>query len=97
MKIENVKNGVKLEVVVKPESTEEKLALEGGDLVFYTKEPPLHGRANASLIKFFSRVLNISSSKIDIIHGYRKRNKVLLVREMNKEEVENIIKRVIES
>ena len=92
--IEQFDNKIRIKIYVKPASTTEKLILEGEELVFYTKEPPIQGRANASLIKFFSKKLKISSSKIRIIYGYRKKLKIL---EITSEKTEELINKVIEN
>ncbi len=50
---------IDLIIYVKPRSRETKLVVEGGELVFYTTEPPVGGRANASLVKYLSRRLGV--------------------------------------
>ena len=43
--VEEAHGGVKLRGYVKPRSRETRLALEEGELVFYTEEEPVKGRA----------------------------------------------------
>ena len=76
-------NGIILTIYVKPDSIKEKLVLEGDELVYYTEEPPVKGRANATLIRFLSRALGISSSKIAIVYGTRSRSKRILIRDID--------------
>ncbi|HIC98682.1 MAG TPA: DUF167 domain-containing protein [Pyrodictiaceae archaeon] len=78
---------VDIEIYVKPESSETKLVVEGGDLIFYTDEPLLQGRANASLIRYLSRVLRLSPSKIDIVYGVRERLKRVRVYDVDYEQI----------
>jgi len=81
------KGFVDIEVYVKLESGETKLVVEGDDLVFYTDEPPLQGRANASLIRYLSRVLHLSPSKIDVVYGVRERLKRVRIYDVDFEQV----------
>ena len=81
------KGFVDIEVYVKLESGEAKLVVEGDDLVFYTDEPPLQGRANASLIRYLSRVLHLSPSKIDVVYGVRERLKRVRIYDVDFEQV----------
>jgi len=78
---------VDIVLYVKPESSFTGLRMELGELVFYTDEPPIEGRANASMVKFFSRLLKIPSSRIEIVHGARSRTKRLRIHGASVEEV----------
>ncbi len=78
--LEEARDGVRLRVYVKPESPEERLVLEGGDLVYYTPEPPVRGRANASLVRFLARALRVSRVDVEIVRGLRERTKIIHVR-----------------
>jgi len=89
---------VDIVLYVKPESRFTGLRLELGELVFYTDEPPLEGRANASLIKFLSRLLKVPSPRIEIVHGARSRTKRVRIYEISAEEVmEKIIEALREA
>lgn len=78
---------VDLIIYVKPHSNKTELTVEAGDLVFYTKEPAEKGRANASLIHYLSKVLDIPISRIEIIRGTRDRLKRIRIRDVKLEEV----------
>jgi len=73
--LRNVKGGVELEIHVKPRSRKTSLVLRDGCLTFYTEEPPLRGRANASLVKHLSRLLGIPQSRVLIVSGLTGRVK----------------------
>ncbi len=93
--IEEDNDKLRIKIYVKPSSSKEKLSLEGDELVFYATEPPIHGRANASLIKFFSKKLNISSSMISIKYGSRSKSKILEIYSEKPEEIVKKIKKLI--
>ncbi len=77
--VEESRNGVRIRVYVKPEQPRTMLVLEEDELVFYTEEPPVQGRANASLIRFLSRVFNVSPGMVRIVRGQRDRLKIVEV------------------
>ncbi len=85
--VEETSKGVRIRVYVRPESNRVAMVLEEDELVFYTDEPPVQGRANASLIRFLSRALGVSVSRIDIVRGARDRLKIVEIRDVSKEEI----------
>ncbi len=78
--ITEVEDGVEILVYVKPESRFTGFRVEVGDLVFYTTEPSVAGRDNASLVNHLSRLLGISPSLIEIVEGVRERTKRVRVK-----------------
>ena len=49
--------------------------------------PPVEGKANKSLIKFFSKLLKTAQSNITIIQGQKTRVKVLAIQDITPQEV----------
>ncbi|MEB2837217.1 MAG: DUF167 domain-containing protein [Desulfurococcales archaeon] len=94
--VEEVRGGSRLRVYVKPESPEEKLVLEGGELVFYTSEPPVQGRANAALVRFLSKALRVSRADVEIVRGLRDRVKLVRVEGLGPGEVAARLAEVVE-
>ena len=82
-----VDDGVDLTVFVKPESRFTGFRIEAGELVFYTEEPAVAGRDNASLVNYLSRLLGISPSLIEVAEGVRERTKRVRIRGRSFEEV----------
>lgn len=76
---------VDITVFVKPDSRFTGLKLEAGELVFYTEEPPIEGRANASLVRYLSRVLGVQTRSIEVVYGVRSRSKRVRVRGLDAE------------
>lgn len=93
--VQETSKGVVIQVYVKPESSKEELRVEGGELVFYTSEPPLQGRANAALIRFFSKALGLPVAKIDIVYGARSKLKRILVKDARIDDIVEKISRVV--
>jgi uncharacterized protein YggU (UPF0235/DUF167 family) len=85
--VEPYKKGSRFNIYVKPESNRTALILEEDELVFYTDEPPVQGRANASLVRFIARALGVSTSKVEIIRGTRDRLKTIYVEDIDPDTV----------
>ncbi len=94
--IEETSKGPEITVYVKPNSDREELVVEGGELVFYTTEPPVQGRANASLIRYLSRNTRIPSSRIEIVYGWRSRTKKILFKDIKPETLAEKLVEIIE-
>jgi len=92
--VEAYGRNTRIRIYVKPLSKTQKLVLEGDELVFYTSEPPIHGRANAALIKFLAKELDLASSRIRIVYGYREKLKVLELVETTPEKISEKIYKI---
>ncbi|MEZ0394505.1 MAG: DUF167 family protein [Desulfurococcaceae archaeon] len=75
---------------------EERLVVEGKEVVFYTPEEPGSGRDNASLIRFLSRGLKIPTSKMDIIYGKRENLKKVFFADVSPEELARRLIRLVQ-
>ena len=76
-----------LTIYVKPKANTTCLRIEYEELVFYTTEPPVGGRANESLIKYLSKKLKVPRRNVAIVRGVKDRVKMVRIYELNKDEV----------
>ena len=90
MRINEVKDGVILEVNVKPNSKEFKIVVEGDEIVVFCVEAPVKGKVNKELIKEFSRLFH---NKVELVSGFTSKQKKLLIRGFRKSEAERILLR----
>ncbi|MFZ0965546.1 MAG: DUF167 family protein [Candidatus Bathyarchaeia archaeon] len=90
MRINEVKDGVILDVNVKPNSKEFKIVVEGDEIVVFCVEEPVKGKVNKELVKEFSRLFH---SKVELVSGFTSKQKKLLIRGFRKSEVERILLR----
>jgi hypothetical protein len=88
MRINEVKDGVILEVNVKPNSKEFKIVVEGEEIVVFCVEAPVKGKVNKELLKEFSRLFH---NKVELVSGFTSRQKKLLIRSFGKSEAEHIL------
>jgi uncharacterized protein (TIGR00251 family) len=91
MNVRQTKEGVILELFVKPRSKEFGITVEENGVVVHCREEPVKGRVNKELIKEFSRILN---KKVELVSGFTSKRKRLLVRNAEKSELEQILQRI---
>ena len=73
--------GVTFQVKVIPRAKRDEIAgREGNVLKVRLNAPPVEGRANEALIKFFADRLGIARGQVEIVRGKTSRHKVVQVR-----------------
>jgi len=70
---------MKIQVKVKPNSRTEELSQEGNSFIVKVKEPPKEGKANQVVIKLLAEHFSVPRSCVNILSGFRSRNKVIEV------------------
>jgi uncharacterized protein (TIGR00251 family) len=88
LKLLKTAQGVVLDVHVKPNSKKFMVKLDENELVVSCREAPVKGKVNKELIKKLSRLFN---RKVEIASGFTSRQKKLLVRDIEVEEVNRIL------
>jgi hypothetical protein len=73
------KEGMVIRVRVKPNSPREGVeGVVNGRLVVRVKAPPTEGRANSALTRLLSGEAGVPPSAIEVIRGFKSRDKTLL-------------------
>jgi hypothetical protein len=90
MRISEVKDGVILDVNVKPNSREFKIVVEGDEIVVFCTERPVKGKVNKELLKEFSRLFH---NKVELVSGFTSKQKKFLIRGFGKSDVERVLLR----
>ena len=81
------KNGIQFSAIIQPRSSKNKVCgLHGESLKIRLTSPPVDGEANKMCIKLLAKVLNVSPSRIIIVSGHTRRNKVIHVEGINTPE-----------
>lgn len=88
MKIQKKKQGVILEVYVKPRSKEFKIVAEGEEIIVFCKEEPVRGKVNKELIKQLSGILH---KNVKLVSGFTSKQKKVLIKDAEKSEVEHAL------
>jgi len=90
MKLQKTKQGVILEIHVKPRSKEFKIVVEGDEIMVFCKEEPVKGKVNKELIKQFSRLFH---KNVKLVSGFTSKQKKVLIKDAEKSEVEHALLR----
>ena len=82
--------GAALAIRVIPGASRNEIAeiLDDGTIRIRLTAPPVEGRANAALIDFLSKILGIPKSKIDIIAGHSRRDKLVSILDVDAETIQ---------
>lgn len=71
---------------VVPRSSKEGVAgFEGGVLRIRLNAPPVEGQANAALVRFLSKALDVPKSSIVLVAGGKGRNKIVRIEGITRE------------
>jgi len=81
-----------LNITVSPRSSKNRIALDdSGNIRVYLTASPVDGKANAALLAFLSKILNITKSKIKIISGEKNKKKRIQIEDIAEEELRSRI------
>ncbi len=90
--LRETKQGVTIDLHVIPNARKSEIVgIHNDKLKIKIFSPPVDGSANKEIIKFFSKKLKTSKSKIDIISGEKSRDKRLLINDITIDKVRNSI------
>ena len=88
MKISETKDGIIIEVFVKPNSARFEVIVEDDELIARCTEEPIKGKVNKELTKAFSKLFH---AKVKIVSGSTSKQKRLLIIGVAKSEVEQLL------
>jgi hypothetical protein len=87
--IRKIKEGIILDVEIKPRSNSFRLLIDHDRIIISCSEEPVKGKVNKELIKELSRLLK---KEVSIISGFSRKHKRLLVRDCEERELRHLIK-----
>jgi uncharacterized protein (TIGR00251 family) len=80
----NTSEGVSIMVHAQPGAKRtEVVGMHGGSLKIRIQAPPLDGKANDELVRFFAKILNVTRSDVKMIRGDKSREKVFVISDMD--------------
>lgn len=88
MNIVNTKDGIVVEVYVKPKATDFRIMIEDDIVVVFCKEKPTQGKVNKELLKEFSRLFQ---KKVELVSGFSSKQKKLLIKDVQEAEVKRVL------
>jgi len=91
------KKGAALAVRVTPRASKNEIVdiLSDGTVKIHLTAPPVEGKANAALLKFLSRVLDVPLKKLEVVAGAGGRDKLISVIDMDADALhKKIVERI---
>ena len=90
-------NYTKLKIRVTPRAKRDEVyyILEDGTVKVRLTAPPVEGKANKALIKYFSGIFEIPRSQIEILSGFKSRNKLVNIQGMDSVEIYNKLNGIV--
>jgi len=90
--VSDTRDGARLRVRVTPSASRTAVTGtigegSGAAMKIALQAPPVEGRANAALIEFLAELLGVARSAIEIAGGEHTRNKTILVRGRNANQI----------
>jgi len=89
MKLTETKEGVVLEIFVKPNSPKFEVKIEGDEIIVRSTEEPEKGKVNREIIKELTKLFH---SRVEIISGLSSRQKSLFAAGLTEAEVAALLK-----
>jgi uncharacterized protein (TIGR00251 family) len=79
------KTGAALAVRVTPRASKNRIVdiLSDGTVKVHLTAPPVEGKANAALIKFLAKVLDVPQNQLEVVAGTGGRDKLISVLNMD--------------
>jgi uncharacterized protein (TIGR00251 family) len=79
------KKGAALAVRVTPRASKNEIVdiLSDGTIKIHLTAPPVEGQANAALLKFLAKVLDVPVGKLEVVAGASGRDKLVSVIDMD--------------
>lgn len=94
--VAEVAGGVRIKLHVHPGAKRNGISgLFGDSIKFELQVPPVDGKANAALIKLFAKMLKCSKSAVQLVSGETSRDKVLEIRDIDRNSTINFLNEYI--
>ncbi len=88
MKLTETKNGTIIEIYVKPNQPQFKILIEREDVVVFSTEEPIKGRANKEIVKELTKIFH---ANVELISGSASKEKRLIVNGLGKNDTAEIL------
>ena len=88
MKLTETKDGTLIEVFVKPNQPKFEVKIDGDEILVFSTEEPVKGKVNKEIVKELSRLFH---AEVELISGATSKQKHLLVRGVEKNEIERLL------
>jgi uncharacterized protein (TIGR00251 family) len=87
MNLKETKNGVIIEVFVKPNQPKFNIKLDGDEIIVSCTEEPVKGKVNKELMKELSKFFH---AEVEMVSGFTSKQKRFLIKNMSKSDAETL-------
>jgi uncharacterized protein (TIGR00251 family) len=96
IQIKESKKGLTFEIQVTPRASHSEIAdRQDGALKLKVTAQPVEGAANIACINLLAQALKLRKSQLEILAGAKSRKKVVLVKDINKKDLEEKINNIL--
>ena len=88
MKLTETRDGVFLDIFVKPNSAKFDVRVEGDEIIVCSTEEPEKGKVNKEIIKEFTKLFH---KKTEIVSGLTSKQKKLFITKLSKNEAAKVL------
>ena len=88
MKLTETKDGVVLDIFVKPNSPKFDVQIEGDEIIVHSTEEPEKGKVNKEIIKEFTKLFH---KKTEIVSGLTSKQKKLFIAGIGRSEAIEVL------
>jgi uncharacterized protein len=91
--VTRTRDGAKIQLRVSPGARSTTIAGAYGEdaIKLRVAAPPVEGRANAEAVRYVAEFLDVTASDVSVVGGASGRNKAVFVRDVEAEEVREIL------
>jgi uncharacterized protein (TIGR00251 family) len=87
MNLKETKNGVTIEVFVKPNQPKFNVKIDGDEIIVFCTEEPVKGKVNKELMKELSKFFH---AEVEMVSGFTSKQKRFLIKNMSKSDAETL-------
>ena len=96
IQVKESKKGLTFEIQVTPHASRAEITgWQDGMLKLKVTAQPLEGAANSACINLLAQALKLRKSQLEILAGTKSRKKVVLVKDISKEDLEEKISNIL--
>lgn len=94
--VKEFKKGLAFEIQVTPHASRAEITgLQDGALKLKVTAQPVDGAANEACLKLLAKALKLKKSQMEILAGEKSRKKIVLVKDINKKDLEEKINYIL--
>jgi len=85
--------GVVISLFVQPNAPKSSIIGEYNQLLkIKIKSPPVEGKANDEIVRFFSEVFHIAKNKVEILSGDKSKQKRVLIKGLSASQIQEVLR-----